>query len=168
MITTTGDRRSTESESWVRVLAESGDSLIEVGSVGDIGRGERVHSVRFVGDVGYVATFRQIDPFYMIDLSDPAMPSSVGELKILGYSSYLHPIGDTLVLAFGSGTDEDGWITGARVSEATDRQVVRSIVIGDELWTLSHPYRRYGQAGTEGLLQLNGFKTPELLDAVDL
>ena len=116
VVTTTGDRRSIESESWVRVLAESGGQLVEVGAVGDIGKGERVQSVRFAGDVGYVVTFRQIDPFYTIDLSDPADPTVLGELKIPGFSSYLHPIGDGLVVGVGFDADDGGRVTGAKVS----------------------------------------------------
>ena len=107
---------SDRSESWVRVLDTGGQQLVEVGSVGDIGRGEQVQSVRFVGDVGYVVTFRQIDPFYTIDLSDPANPAVVGELKIPGFSSYLHPISDTLILGVGSDAADTGRVTGAKVS----------------------------------------------------
>ena len=334
-VVTTSSDWSTASESWVRVLAESGGRLTEVGSVGDIGRGERVQSVRFAGDVGYVVTFRQIDPFYTVDLSDPAEPAVIGELKIPGFSSYLHPIGDGLVLGVGSDADENGRITGAKVSlfdvsdladprevsvwtapsgwnevgwdhraflwwgpeqlavipvtvdyewsgavvlhiaddaiseagrivhlgsgagrtscrrlseadvistgdvtqadlgarvaevivqtpqsvaivacepgeepiagfqcevgeftaaeeeslhqridytageklwaclppaasEVPARQISRSIVIGDDLWTLSHPYNRYRDGSTDGLLQVNGLKALEFLDAVDL
>ena len=81
VVTTTGDRWSGDSQSWVRVLAESDGQLTEVGSVGDIGRGERVQSVRFAGDVGYVVTFRQVDPFYTVDLSDPTDPTVVGRAQ---------------------------------------------------------------------------------------
>ncbi|MDE0267466.1 MAG: beta-propeller domain-containing protein [Acidimicrobiaceae bacterium] len=105
------------SESWVRVLQETSDGeLVEVGSVGNIGKGEQVQSVRFVGDIGYVVTFRQIDPFYTIDLSDPTNPRIVGELKIPGFSSYLHPISDELILGVGSDADENGRVTGSKVS----------------------------------------------------
>ncbi|MYF43406.1 MAG: hypothetical protein F4216_08950 [Acidimicrobiaceae bacterium] len=116
VVTTVGDPWGEESESHVRVLSTDGDVLMEVGSVGDIGRGENVQSVRFVGDIGYVVTFRQIDPFYTIDLSDPTDPRILGELKIPGFSSYLHPISDTLVLGVGSDADEEGRVTGAKVS----------------------------------------------------
>ena len=116
IVTTVGDPWGEESESQVRVLSTDGDVLVEVGSVGDIGRGENVQSVRFVGDVGYVVTFRQIDPFYTIDLSDPTDPQILGELKIPGFSSYLHPISDTLVLGVGSDADDEGRVTGAKVS----------------------------------------------------
>ena len=116
LVTTAGGPWGDESESWVRVLSTDGDALVEVGSVGNIGRGEQVQSVRFVGDVGYVVTFRQIDPFYTIDLSEPSNPAILGELKIPGFSSYLHPISDTLVLGVGSDADADGRVTGAKVS----------------------------------------------------
>ncbi len=116
VVTTVGDGWNEETESWVRVLSIDGDRLVEVGNVGDIGKGERVYSVRFVGDIGYVVTFRQIDPFYTIDLSDPTDPRVLGELKIPGFSSYLHPISDSLVLGVGSEADPTGRVTGAKVS----------------------------------------------------
>ena len=142
VVTTTGDRWSSESESWVRVLAESDGLLVEVGSVGDIGRGEQVQSVRFAGDVGYVVTFRQIDPFYTIDLSDPAEPAVVGELKIPGFSSYLHPLGNGMVLGVGSDADEDGWITGAKVSlfDVSDLNEPREVAV----WTAPSGWNEIG------------------------
>ena len=122
VVTTTGDLwwdqdGEAPSSSQVRVLRQTGDRLMEVGSVGDIGRGEQVQSVRFAGDVGYVVTFRQVDPFYTLDLSDPENPAVVGELKIPGFSSYLHPISDDLVLGVGFDADETaGVVTGSKVS----------------------------------------------------
>ncbi len=62
---------------------------------------ERIFAARFVGDTLYLVTFRQIDPFFVIDLSDPAAPRVVGELKIPGFSSYLHPVGEGLVIGLG-------------------------------------------------------------------
>ena len=133
IVTTVGDPWGEESESQVRVLSTDGDVLTEVGSVGDIGRGEHVQSVRFVGDVGYVVTFRQIDPFYTIDLSDPANPAILGELKIPGFSSYLHPISDTLVLGVGSDADSEGRVTGSKVSlfDVSDLSNPREVAV----WT---------------------------------
>ena len=116
VVTTSGDPWGETSESFVRVLKESDGVLGEVGSVGNIGNGERVQSVRFVGDVGYVVTFRQVDPFYTVDLSEPENPVVVGELKIPGFSSYLHPIGDGFVLGVGSDATDEGFVTGAKVS----------------------------------------------------
>jgi len=76
-------------------------NLKRVGSVLDLGKGERIYSVRFLGNRGYVVTFKQVDPFYVLDLSNPKTPAKKGELKIPGYSSYLHPISDNLILGVG-------------------------------------------------------------------
>ena len=93
-----------EAATSLTVLRPEGPELVEVGSVGGLGRNERVFSVRLVGDRGYVVTFRQIDPFYVLDLSDPANPTVTGELEIPAFSTYLHPIDENLVLGVG----EDG------------------------------------------------------------
>ncbi len=80
-------------------------SLNQVGQVTDLGKGERIYSARFMGDLGYLVTFKQIDPFFVFDLKDPRKPRKTGELKIPGYSSYLHPLKEGFVLGIGR---EDG------------------------------------------------------------
>lgn len=87
-----------ESTSDVYVLD---NKLRPVGSVTDLGVTETIYSVRFVEDAGYVVTFRQTDPFYVLDLSDPRQPLLAGELKIPGFSSYLHPISRDRILGIG-------------------------------------------------------------------
>jgi len=72
-----------------------------VGSIENIAPGERIYSSRFMGDWCYLVTFRQVDPFYVIDLSSPTAPEIIGILKIPGYSSYLHPLGDSYVIGVG-------------------------------------------------------------------
>ncbi|WP_419850672.1 beta-propeller domain-containing protein [Candidatus Poriferisocius sp.] len=115
--TTIGEPWNTEtSESQVVVLEQQGRRLTQVGLVGDLGRGERIFSVRFAGDIGYVVTFRQVDPLYVIDLADPTAPSVAGELKIPGFSTYLHPIGDGLLIGVGQDADDTGRTRGAKVS----------------------------------------------------
>ena len=71
------------------------------GEATDLGLGERIYSVRFLNEVAYLVTFRQTDPFYILDLSNPRNPKVTGELKIPGYSSYLHPLTNNLVLGVG-------------------------------------------------------------------
>lgn len=105
-----------ESESAVRVLRLQGDRLTEVGVVGGLGRTETIQSVRFMGPVGYVVTFRQTDPLYVIDLSDPTSPQAVGELKIPGFSSYLHPVGEGRLLGIGRDATLEGQDQGLLVS----------------------------------------------------
>jgi len=73
----------------------------EAGSVKDLAAGERIYSVRFLEDKGYVVTFKQVDPFFVLDLSDPKKPEQKGELKIPGYSSYLHPIDKDRIIGVG-------------------------------------------------------------------
>jgi uncharacterized secreted protein with C-terminal beta-propeller domain len=103
-------------ESFVSVLADQGQALVEVGQVGGLGRGERIQAVRFIGTTGYVVTFRQVDPLYVIDLSDPTKPRVRGELKVLGYSAYLHPVGDGLLFGLGVAAGEDGRRQGLQAS----------------------------------------------------
>lgn len=105
-----------ESESFVTVLDEEDGELVEIGKVGGLGKGERIYSVRFIDEVGYVVTFRQTDPLYTIDLSDPTDPSVVGELKILGYSAYLHPVGDGMLLGVGQDATDQGRTLGTQIS----------------------------------------------------
>ncbi len=97
-----------DSESGVRVLRLEGDELVEIGAVTGLGKTETIQSVRFMGPVGYVVTFRQTDPLYVIDLSDPAAPAAVGELKIPGFSSYLHPVGEGRLVGIGRDADLEG------------------------------------------------------------
>jgi len=107
---------SDNSESLVTVLELEKNELVTVGQIGGLGKGEQIFSVRFLGDVGYVVTFRQTDPLYTIDLQDPTAPKVTGELKILGYSAYLHPLGDGLLLGLGQNANEDGRVEGIQLS----------------------------------------------------
>ena len=114
--TTVDDHTRRRSHSAVHVLRRDGATLVEVGRTGALGRGERIYAVRYAGALGFVVTFRQVDPLYTLDLSDPAAPSVLGELKIPGYSAYLHPIGDDHLLGVGQDADRDGRVTGLQVS----------------------------------------------------
>ncbi len=97
--------------SWVSGFGRTADSFSDVyvlngsldvlGSVRDLGKTERIYSVRFMAERGYVVTFRQTDPFYVLDLSNPRSPALKGELKIPGYSSYLHPLKEDLLVGVG-------------------------------------------------------------------
>jgi uncharacterized secreted protein with C-terminal beta-propeller domain len=118
--TTTGTavwgRPNGTSESTVYALRQDGRKLSTVGKVGGLGKGERIYSVRFVGPTGYVVTFRQTDPLYTVDLRDPTKPAVTGELKITGYSAYLHPAGDGLLLGIGQEANEQGRVQGTQIS----------------------------------------------------
>lgn len=129
----------------VTVLADDGrGSLAQVGRVDGLGPGERIFAVRFIGDSGYVVTFRQVDPLFTLDLADPAHPAVVGELEVTGFSSYLHPIGEDWLLAVGMEADDEGRVLGLAVSlfdvsdPAHPRLAHRHLIEGDEgAWSWS-------------------------------
>ena len=79
-----------------------------IGHVGDIAPDESIWSARFMGDKAYIVTFRNIDPLWTIDLSEPKDPRVIGELEIPGVSTYIHPMGDNHLLTIGIAGDEDG------------------------------------------------------------
>jgi hypothetical protein len=83
------------------------DNMEIVGKVEGIAPSERIYSTRFMGSKAYMVTFRTVDPLFVIDVSDPRNPMVLGELKIPGYSDYLHPYSDTLLIGFGKDTAEE-------------------------------------------------------------
>ena len=107
-------------EGLVTTLREQDGALHRLGQIGGLGRkdNESIRAVRFIEDRGYVVTFRQTDPLYVLDLRDAAAPKILGELKIPGYSGYLHPIGENRLLGVGqSGPESDpGAPTGVQFS----------------------------------------------------
>lgn len=92
-----------------------------IGSIEGLAKDERIYSVRFMGDKGYIVTFRNIDPLFVLDLSNPQSPKVTGELKIPGFSNYLHPVGENLLLGIGYDTEE---------MYIKDRQTGKDTVIG--------------------------------------
>jgi hypothetical protein len=85
------------------VLAEGSDSLVSAGTITGIALGERIYSMRFDRDRGYMVTFRRTDPLFTFDLSDPANPRLVGSIEVSGFSTYIHLLGpdNTRLLTIG-------------------------------------------------------------------
>ena len=100
------------------------ETLSPCGSINGIAPGELIYSARFVGDRGYMVTFRQIDPLFAMDLSDPYNPTILGQLKIPGYSDYLHPVDANHILGFGKDATNDGLYQGMKMAlfDVTDPQ----------------------------------------------
>ena len=103
-------------ESHVVVLQPRRGRLLEVGRVGGIGNGETVRAVRWFDELAAVVTFRQTDPLYLVDMSEPDRPLVRGKLKIPGYSAYLHPIGDHRLLGVGQDATSSGQELGLQIS----------------------------------------------------
>lgn len=100
----TTDSTSWSSESNTNNLYVLNENLEIVGKVEGLAPGERIYSVRFMGNRAYMVTFVQTDPLFVIDLSDPTNPTVLGELKIPGYSKYLHPYDENHLIGFGENT----------------------------------------------------------------
>ena len=102
----TTDNYSNNSTNQLYILDEN---LNQIGKVENLAKGEKIYSVRFVGKIGYVVTFKEIDPLFVIDLSDPTNPIVKGKLKIPGYSSYLHPYDENHIIGIGYNTESNGF-----------------------------------------------------------
>ena len=104
------------SQTSVFTVRPVGDTLAPLGVVNGIGIAEQVQSVRFIGPFAYVVTFLRIDPLHVIDLRDPAKPRLRGELKVPGFSSYLHPLEGNRLLGVGHSATAEGRTTGLQLA----------------------------------------------------
>ena len=100
----------------ISVLQLRGGRLVRVGYVGGLGAGELIRGVRFAGPLDYVVTFRRTDPLYTLDLSNPTHPTVAGDLTLLGYSAYLHPIDAGRLLGVGQDATGEGAVQGVQLS----------------------------------------------------
>ena len=132
VVTTDGDTNA------VYVMDEN---LEITGAIEDLAKDERVYSARFIGDTGYFVTFRETDPLFSVDLSDPENPRIIGELKIPGFSEYLHFYGEDRLLGIGMAADENtGATEGVKltmfdISDRTDVKEEATYVIEDAYGT---------------------------------
>ncbi len=111
-----GPTSSTGNFNSVVVLTESGNDLVELGRLDKLGVNEQIKSVRWFDDLAILVTFRQTDPLYVIDLSTPSRPRLEGELKIPGFSEYLHPLGPTRLIGVGQDASLRGMTRGAQAA----------------------------------------------------
>ncbi len=132
-----GSTQSTQSNN-IYILNEN---LSVIGSLEGLANGENLHSVRFIGDRGYLVTFMRTDPLFVIDLSQPTHPTVLGELKIPGYSDYLHPYDETHLIGVGkeavdSNQGDFAWYQGLKlslfdVSNVNNPVQLSNFIIGD-------------------------------------
>ncbi|HHT86223.1 MAG TPA: hypothetical protein GXZ61_00955 [Clostridiales bacterium] len=87
-----------------------------IGKIENLAKGERVYSVRFMGDIAYFVTYEQIDPLFAVDLKNPKSPTLLSALKIPGFSQYLHPYGEGLLFGLGTDADMEGRASGMKLS----------------------------------------------------
>lgn len=138
--TTAGNMWSTDNPS-ANNLYVLNQNLERTGQIEDIAPGERIYSVRFMGDRTYMVTFKKVDPFFVIDTSDPRNPTILGKLKIPGYSDYLHPYDDDHIIGFGKEAVEAkegdfAWYQGMKIAlfnveDPSDPVELHKLTIGD-------------------------------------
>lgn len=144
-IATTSGRLWNMDKSTSNNLYVLNDKLEETGKISGFAQEEKIYSVRYVGNKAYVVTFKQTDPLFVIDLSNPSKPQILGELKLPGYSTYLHPYDETHIIGFGYETKENGTRVTTEglkmvmfdISDFTNPQVLFKVAIGDSRYTYS-------------------------------
>lgn len=136
--TTTGHLPSPDVHSTVSVLEQQGSALVPAGIIDPIAPTEDIRSARFNGKVGFIVTFKKTDPLFVLDLADPHAPTIKGELKIPGFSTYMHLLDDNHILSIGYDADDQGsfaWFQGIMlqlfdVSDMANPQLLHKEVIG--------------------------------------
>lgn len=111
-----GTGGDSDAGSRITVLQDNGEGLAKVGELSGLAPGEWIYASRMMGDKGYLVTYQQVDPLFTLDLSDPTAPAVMGELKLPGYSAYLHPMDADHLLAVGMDGTDEGSITGLAVN----------------------------------------------------
>jgi hypothetical protein len=127
-------------------LEQEGSTLAEMGRVDKLGVGEQIRSMRWFDGMAVMVTFRQTDPFYAVDLSDPTAPRLLGTLKLPGFSSYLHPLGSHRMIGIGSAADPNTGITSGAKASLFD---VSDVTAPRELDTVSYPKDSTAQAALD-------------------
>ncbi|WP_435768473.1 beta-propeller domain-containing protein [Nocardioides sp. SYSU DS0651] len=123
-----GPTSETGNHNAIVTFRREGDDLVEHGRLARLGRNEDIESVRWFDDLVILVTFRRVDPLYAVDLTDTARPTLLGELKIPGFSSYLHPLGSWRMIGVGEGPDgKGGWGAQVGLFDVRDLRNVRRL-----------------------------------------
>jgi len=142
----------------VSTLRLSDNALELLGSTPPLAEGERIFSARFLGDLGYIVTFRQVDPLFAIDLSNPESPKVLGELKIPGFSDYMHPLGDNHLLTIGRDIDEETQRDNGTalqifdVSDPVNPMLAHKALVGEGYSEANHNHKAFNFYADKGLL----------------
>jgi len=164
LATTTGHLPDPKTHSTISILEEKSGELGVVGEIDNIAPTEDIRSARFIGDKGYVVTFKKTDPLFVFDLSDPHKPAIAGELKIPGFSTYMHRLDDDHLLTIGYDADDQGrfaWFQGIMlqifdVSDMTNPMLTHKTVIGTRGSTseAATNHLAFNYFGSKGLLAI--------------
>ena len=144
----------------VTVLGLRDGQLAEVGKTAAMAPNESIYSVRFAQTRGYVVTFRQVDPLFTLDLADPKNPRIVGELKVPGYSTYIHMVDDKTLLTIGRDATLDGQVRGLKlslfdVSDMAKPTELHTLALKDSFWSEAETnHKAFNFFRSKGLLAI--------------
>ena len=147
-----------ETDNLVTTLEMTSSGLDEIGRTSPLAKDERIFSARFLGDLAYVVTFRQIDPLFAIDLSDAADPRVIGELKIPGFSDYMHPLGDDHLLTIGRDIDEETQRDNGTalqifdISKPTEPRLAHKHLVGEGYSEANHNHKAFNYYAAKKML----------------
>jgi hypothetical protein len=142
------------------VLGENGKRLETRGAVTGLAAGETIYSTRFVGDRAYVVTFRQVDPLFVVDLANPDAPAVLAELKIPGFSDYMHPLEDgKMLLTVGQDATDEGQVLGVAlqlfdVTDPKNPTLLHKRVLDDDWGSTEASYNHKAFTFFDGKLAL--------------
>jgi hypothetical protein len=172
-----GPSSTTADANAIVTFRREGTHLVESGRLGSLGRHEQIQAVRWFDDLAIVVTYRQTDPMYAVDLTDPAHPRLLGSLKLPGFSSYLHPLGGKRMIGVGAITAHERTTAQIGLFDVSDIRHVRRLdvhafgtgttaVAGNDprafTWLPEHrtvlTVIRHGRAGYLAILKLHGGK----------
>ncbi len=164
LATTSGHLPNPKTHSTISILEQQANELVVVGKIDDIAPTEDIRSARFMGDKGYIVTFKKTDPLFVFDLADPFQPKIAGELKIPGFSTYMHRLDANHLLTIGYDADDQGnfaWFTGIMlqifdVSDMSKPALAYKEVIGSRGSTseAATNHLAFNYFGSKGLLAI--------------
>jgi uncharacterized secreted protein with C-terminal beta-propeller domain len=164
LATTTGHLPDPKTHSTISILEETQGELTVVGKIDNIAPTEDIRSARFMGDKGYIVTFKKTDPLFVFDLSEPRKPTIAGELKIPGFSTYMHRLDENHLLTIGYDADDQGsfaWFQGIMlqifdVSDMNNPLLAHKEVIGTRGSTseAATNHLAFNYFGSKGLLAI--------------
>jgi inhibitor of cysteine peptidase len=144
----------------------SASRLNRTGAVQGMAPGQEIFAARYVGDTAYLVTFRQVDPFHVVDLSDPTAPEELGQVRLPGFSTYLHPITDTRILGIG---EENGRVkaTVFDASEPTDPVVQDDLLLDARFSAVADTHHAFTIDRRHGVFFLPAGETGVVVDYTD-
>lgn len=153
------NEETTEDPNTINSVVVLDKNMKEIGRIGGLGKGEVVHSARFIEDRAYVVTFKQTDPLYVVDMSNPKNLTLLGELKTPGVSKYLHPIDDKTLIGFGEDRDETTYegLKSSMFSVEGEPKELHTLLVKSKRSPVAYDHKRFFYSKKHNLMAFEMF-----------